>query len=475
MPRILTQLTTFCFIVVLIGQLGFKALAYLFDITHPSWIFWIFLYGMLVAYGIRRILLKRTDILDLLFITGLLFAVGNYGIFSQASPTKFAGVLATIWLGPYLLGRRFGQHICRFTAVNVYVIAAMTILLVIWQIVVKPEIINNDRLILFAPRNWDGVGGDGTMAYIGLAVGAACMVGFVHIQSLTARAKLTPAFYAHLVVVGALELFLLWFGSRSSLVAVVLSCALLTLFLSQKNGMRKYTTLLFLICIPLLGYPYLSSSRADLISQAGKIIIPLKSDGIAALLNLSHDIPSRSGNAVPSSIRGGLTNEPSIDQICKPSGNSSFSRMIMVMEAARLLIEHPGFGVGVGNFGFSDCETRSEFASPHNMLIHLLVDFGLIGALPWILLFLIILYRLLQMLRISRGQPREAYLHILSIWLFAMVVAQISGNVYIDFNIFMLTGAAVTIVRPSISRQVRDGFIHENALSTSPVTSSQSL
>lgn len=417
MTRPAAQFIAIGFFVVLFGQLGFKALAYHFGISHPSWVFWIALYSLLAVQGIHRFCLWRPGMPDQLFIAGMLYAVGNYAILGQADLLQFVGALTTIWLGPYLIGRFFARLIRPHTPAVIFGIAAITIVLVVWQIVIKPEVINNDRLILFAPNNWDGVGGDGTMAYIGNAVGAACMVGFVRIRSKVAQMTLTPTFYALLMTVGLLEVFMLFFGSRSALIAVLLSCTLLTLFQGRKNLARNYGILLFLIAIPLLAYPVLSSPRATLVSQMVEPPFSLKKE-----TNTEHD--------------------------CNLSGNSVSARHILFAEAARMFLEHPVFGVGAGNFGLFYCGPKSEFASPHNMQAHLLTEYGLIGALPWLLLFLFILYRLMKMLQTSGTQIDEASLCIISLWLFTVAIAQISGNVYIDFNVFMLTGAAVAVLHP---------------------------
>lgn len=416
MTRRAAQLTAISFFVVLFGQLGFKVAANSLGIAHPSWVFWAVLYGMVAFHEIRFVLPQprgplQPSGLDLLFVAGVLYAVVSFSFMGTGAPVRFAGILAAVWVGPYVLGRLLIRHIRRYAEATVAGIAAFTVVLIIWGVIQNPEVFLRDRLILFAARAWDGMGGDGTMAYIGAALGAACVALFARIQSMALKARLEPHFFAVFSAIGLLMVFLLWFGSRSSLVALFVSCVLLTLSLGKRNLLRNYGILLCLAGVLSLAYLFLPDARIQHIAQVGD------------------------------SVADALTEQPATQHIAQV-GNSISARIAMESEVVRMFLDRPLFGVGAGNF----CGSVSEFGSPHSIQPQLLAEFGIIGGIPWTLLFLIVLFRLLKMSHDLGDDTDQSVLAVLSIWLFIVVVAQITGNIYIDFNVFMLTGAAVAIV-----------------------------
>jgi O-antigen ligase len=66
---------------------------------------------------------------------------------------------------------------------------------------------------------------------------------------------------------------------------------------------------------------------------------------------------------------------------CDMPGNSPVRRMLMVREALQVFSEHPLSGAGVGHFSsHSSCyDYKRVLGNPHNILLHLLAELGLIG------------------------------------------------------------------------------------------------
>lgn len=427
MNRTVTNLTAVSFFVVLLGQLGFKAVAYYFGITHPSWAFWLALYAALAVFGIRRFNYRRLGTMDMLFLGGIVGAVLNFAVLGEGDSFGFVSVVAVIWLGPYLIGRVHSQHILRHGVPVVYAIAALTAVLVIWQVIQRPELMNSDRLVLFTPHDWDGWGGDGTQSYVGMSVGVAVMLGFSTLLSWAGRPVLSVRFYALCALIAVAEVFLLYFGSRSSLLVFLLSCVLLTCVCGSGYRTRMCMLLLYVLCVPVMAYPTVPESRGSLIGQL------FESGGREeAFVGLAGAGRGYSGI----SETGGE---------CQVDGHSTSIRLVLLREALRVFEAHPVFGIGAGNYGLNYCGLKREFVSPHNIVAQLLAEYGLIGSAPWLLLFFMILKRIWSALRTASAGVDKAYRQMLLVWFFFVAVSMFTGNIYIDFNVFMLTGVVLSL------------------------------
>ena len=79
----------------------------------------------------------------------------------------------------------------------------------------------------------------------------------------------------------------------------------------------------------------------------------------------------------------------------------NYERMLMWQSAYNMFIDHPVFGVGVGNYheeyinNYRSPLAREDTWHPHNVLLAMLAQTGIIGGLGYIVLFIYIFYKVI--------------------------------------------------------------------------------
>jgi O-antigen ligase len=125
-------------------------------------------------------------------------------------------------------------------------------------------------------------------------------------------------------------------------------------------------------------------------------------------------------------------------------GGSVFNRLVQLSEAWRLFWESPLFGIGASNFGFRFCGEAIEFASPHSLFAQVFVEYGLLGSGLLILMFATIIRTFSRRMRSPEFGARSLAWGLFGVWMFVLVQVQSIGNLFYDYQVFMLTGLFVS-------------------------------
>lgn len=405
------NLANLSFNFVLFGQLGFSAAAYYLHIGNPSWPFWIVLYIISALVISKHIMQFKLFSPDMYFFAFIAYVIVSFAMIGESSQFEFAQRIILICILPYLCGRILGSyfHISLFTSLQI--ISLLYLLLIGVEIFRHPELFYTDRLILFAAQDWDRTGGDPTGFNIGTTLGSAWVAAFAYLIYKGERHNVPVAsstrFWLFMTVL-SFPAILLFIGSRTSVVAITLSAVVLLSFASWLFIPKKIAWIATVITVLLVFSYFLTEQRKLLIQD------------------------------IPSVLLGYFdTNN------CAPSG-SVLNRLLDLREAWRLFLESPLFGIGATNFGLRYCGAKSEFASPHSFFAHVLVENGLIGTGLFVMMLYKIFRAYLHRMRFRDNPHRSTVLILFSIWVFVLIQVQITGNLFYDYQVFLVTGLIIS-------------------------------
>lgn len=119
-------------------------------------------------------------------------------------------------------------------------------------------------------------------------------------------------------------------------------------------------------------------------------------------------------------------------------------RVYLAESSIRMIKDHPVFGIGLDQFnrvytqdGYIMPEAREpELRSPHNIYLHVLVEAGLVGAIPMFLLWGYMLYYALKVIRENNPYGIAFFLGLLTVFvhgIFDYIFLQRAENQVIFF------------------------------------------
>lgn len=402
-------LISFLLVIVLYGQLAFNAMIYFFQVLNPSWPIWALLYAGCVFIAIRNI--KKINIysFDLVFLIFLSYVAMSFVLIGESSTNEF--VLRTLMfiVGPYLCGRILGQFSQLSMQRTLQVIFLIYVVLIITELIKNPALLTEeDRLRLFPLNGGTADKGISTAYNIGLNFGSMWVCFFSSIlwfiQKKSFSLKIHYLQLGGLLIIPFLNLAV---GSRSSMISIPLTAGVLMLF---THATLKNILSFSLIASVVLTFSYLlmPESRLSLLNQTEYFA----------------DIASSNTDS----------------EKCVLTGNSITARGTLAKEAFRLFYKEPTIGVGASNYGLKYCGNKDEFASPHSLFLQVLVDLGFFGMSFFVLLIYLIISNFKNAMK-SLSENRQLNLFILfSLWVFTIIQMQFSGNMYYDYQFFLLTG-----------------------------------
>jgi O-antigen ligase len=411
--------------IVIYGQLFFNAVSYYFQISHPSWGVWIFLYSAIVWIALKNT--YKTDIkisnLDVYFLVFMMYLIMNFILIGESDFNTFFFRVAFVCIGPYFIGRVIGSYVGPSLLKNLKLITLFYLVLVVFEIAINPSLFfDTDRLRLWAFVGEQSDNGVGTAYLLGITMGSMWVVAFVYStwkkKEIGTNIKYGIFFKTCLLII---PFVILSIGSRSSLAAmfgsaITLSFIASLLFHKKKVGGSISTVLLFLslIIIGIFVYIYiLPDSRKELLTE------------IYSSLSL---------------VSGGGSSKES----CLLEGSSISIRMVLMSEAARLFGDAPFFGVGASNYGWYYCGIRAGFVSPHSSIAQVLAELGIVGFGLFSLLLIEIVRKFINRVK-SRAHSNHIELPIMfSLWIFMLLQTQITGNIFSDYHFFLLTGLLIS-------------------------------
>ena len=419
MPQVY-KLAKLSFVVVLFGQFGFSAAAYYLHVSNPSWPFWIILYATSGVLALGHITMAKLTTVklttpDLYFFAFIGYVVASFVSVGESNQLEFVLRLLLICIGPYLCGRIIGKYAPIFPLSTLQVLSLLYLLIIGVELVRNPDLFGSDRLFLFAAKDWDGIGGNPTSFNIGITLGSAWAIAFAYLSLGKERHSVPVVSYARAwlpVILLSFPAILLFIGSRTSVVSIALCAVVILGCASWVSPRKKIGWLGAIIAGLIVFYNFLPDQRKLLIDEIA-------------------------------SAAFGFDDYASKFTFCAPGG-SVFERVVQLSEAWRLFLESPLLGIGATNYGLRFCGEAIEFASPHSLLVHVLVEYGLIGA-SLLMLMLISIYRaLLRSMRYGDYRTHPVVWGLFGVWVFVLIQVQFIGNLLYDYHVFLLTGLFVS-------------------------------
>lgn len=414
----MVRLASIFFLIVLYGQLIINAFGYYFNLSHPSWLAWAILYVLTALIAIKNLNNIRLLDYDLYFILFISYVCFSYIALGESDSQEFATWMFIICLGPYVSGRILGNHIGSMLVNNLNIILILYILIILMELVKNPALLfEHDRLFLFGTEADPGFG---TAYFIGLTFGSAWIIVVARVILASNNVKKLKIDKFSLVNIFILPLFISGFGSRSSLFAMVVCVALLVsvmFFISIRHGVNLLSKRIGLVSIVLIfcffAYELLPESRKLLLSQIFTF--------------------------------GWYTSNDE----CALAGTSIIARVTLIKESLRVFSDFPVFGVGASNFGLYYCGDKGEFLSPHSTIAQVLAEFGIVGFSLYALLIITMISKVVGRIRTYQYNLTSSIWVLFSLWLFMFLQMQITGNIYYDFQFYLLTGLLASSLRNS--------------------------
>jgi O-antigen ligase len=397
-------------VIVLFGQLLYVAAVYYVNFPKPAYAAWSVIYAAVAMLALRNPLPPGDRRIDIRFAICIIWLIFSFAIAGQSSGAGLAVTILMWMVAPYICGRYLGAHMKPVDFQLVYLLGVVMCGLMGIEFLRDPSLfIGVDRLRVFTNDDLKDLQG-GTAFYIASLFGGIFTIVMAILSAPrqeVREAGLLPV-RAH-VVFGAVSLVILvlW-GSRGGLLGILVIGGALAL---RNVNISLARTLFFVCCaagILFAGYSVLPEERRAFVDQ-----IP------AAMASFG-----QSG-------------------VCITDGDSTLVHLTMWAETWRLLQQAPLMGIGASNFGLQWCGDKIEFASPHSLILHILVEVGLIGAIPWLLLVggVVRLYRRGQAR--LQGQEKLTARILFFLWVYVFVTEQFSGNIFLDYHFYFFTGLLV--------------------------------
>jgi O-antigen ligase len=398
-------------IIALFGQLSYLAANFYLNIPHPSYPAWGAMYaGVMVLFFSGRGTRVLSDI-DIWFAICMAWLTFSFLIAGESSGADFFTYMVLFMAPAYVCGRYLGDRLVPKDLLLIYGLGVLMLALLMLEYLRDPGAFENvDRLRVFkGPEGATGLQG-GTAYYVASQFGGVFMIA-VGILSLSkadkAALKLGSMTIHKVAALVSLTVLLLW-GSRGSLVAIIVMGGV---FLARnfRIGLVRIFLILTTVGVIAVGsYMALPPDRQEFIDQ----------------------IPAGLQTFGQSSA-------------CITEGTSVLAHLTMLREAGKVLGRYPIFGIGSSNFGIYWCGDRMEFMSPHSSLLHALVETGLAGIIPWLMMYGSLLRQYRRCAPRMSPEDRALARCIFLLWAFTFLAGQTAGNIWSDYQIYLLTGMLV--------------------------------
>ena len=373
----------------------FKFIDNILQLRRPSLLFW-FICCIAVFFLLKKSHLKSC----LYFIFYLLIILLSFNLTNNKIPIEnFIYVIILYNLLPFLIGLTFETKY-----INIYLILKalvnLNILALIYCIFENYLTVSVDRSLLQSHSS--GLH-DITIAFeIGNLFGAFLCITFylLVISKNSLKIQLEYFSYASISLI-----ILIFFGSRTSLFSALLIIAIIIII------KIKEINIYFIILLLLIAFSNL---------------IFISEDRLIFLLEFNRLYENLFGN-----------------YSCDLGEGGSFAaHLTLYKEAIRLFIENPFFGIGVGNYGYRYCGYSIDLASPHSILLQLLVESGMTVFIPTLIFLAFIFVK--TIIFIKNGPINYSIIGILYAYIFFQL--QFSGNLYIDFHYYIILGLFINLL-----------------------------
>ena len=432
LARLFQSVAHMALAIVLFGQLAFSATQYYFGTENPSLPFWIILFvtsAVILTTDIKKVRILKEDIFLLLAVVVL---ATSFILFGKSEYYSFYYHLVFFVCLPYVFGRIVGRYTSLTLFSTFLAILILSLILIGFELARQPSLFwETDRLRLFVLTT----GGDPTAFYISAVFGSGFLVALTTLISgvyWTRVSKLSESiFLGSIASISFLTLLL--FGSRGGILAALLSAVLMTFLVRRgRSILFRLTLIVTLLATLVVAFQVMPLERKELVRQFSNTAMTIaQKDSKASSVKSPSNLSTTDGNEVD----------------CLQTGNSLTARLRMLSEAWRLIEASPWWGVGASNYGHEYCGAEGDLVSPHSSLAQILVELGILGSLIWYALFASVAWRVFAAILTSRNFDPTTARPYLAIFLFFFIQSQFSGNIYYDYQMFMVMGLLVSALQ----------------------------
>ena len=250
--------------------------------------------------------------------------------------------------------------------------------------------------------------------------------------------------------VACLSLFALFPASRPMMAVFSGLFALLVVAIDIRLGSRGPFILLIACLVGAVAIVFKrAGAREAVIRAAGLVVVLGLAYSLAAPAAAVAPPPALSGSPIPA----GATREPSptdapprvaqADAYASPQDPSTKERLETLQAALRFIAERPIFGWGGGLVGRNINGHLWDYA--HNTLLDPLVETGIVGAVPYWTLFVLVTLSVIAALR-RNGAVGGTLLPLLPLVSFVFLESLISGYVAQSRHLWLLVGFVCSLV-----------------------------
>lgn len=380
----------FSLLIMLFGQVLFQFVNFHFHISQISAPFVVFLY----LFSIIKIIVNPSVVQifkeDILIFFFFFYLAISYLLFGTSNTYEFWVRLFFVIVGPYLIGRQIGKNF-QISVFNFFiVIFILNVAVLLFEISKDLSLLNMDRFILYDTKDEFGSGGS-TQGFVAMVFGCALVVAAI-------SKGLWPKDFNRKLMLGVSSIFLVLFGSRSSIVSSIIAITISYLMANR----FKFMSIIKFVVVASVGIIFfilfVPTSRQDFFNEA------IKGEGSAGI------------------------------------------RSLLLLDAWNLIREAPILGIGASNFGYRYSFEFADFASPHSLFLHILTELGLLGLLIF-LLFIIYIFNKARLFFRQKNDNKTNSIQIVvfTIWLFYIIDMQFYGNMFYDYQLYIISGLIVAI------------------------------
>jgi O-antigen ligase len=387
------------------GQFLSMALFYLLKI--PGLYFLIFAIALIYAAKIifQRHSFHTVNSLDLFWVSYFILSLASAGLFGHGNFLNFSIIFITQAIIPFYLGRVLREN-CNARRINFYLnlLFAAYLGILILLFLQDPSNFFSDRFYPFLDKYAENVGGDPTQSFLGYGLAAILLSNYFMVRSKNEE------FSKH----GLLKIFIIFnciflffiVASRSSIIAL-----LLIIFANEYGSKKPHRKFFYLLpgAVVLVGFfiKLFSDERLNFITE------------LMVIFNL------------------GDKNLACIDEV----DGSILYRVSGIFQSLILFLDNPIFGVGVGNYGWFYCGVKGDFIYPHNIILQIMSELGLIG----MTIFCLCLYKTYKanvkfLCFYDDSIHGDVTKLFFNYWIFCLLIAIFSGNSYSDILFYLLSG-----------------------------------
>lgn len=133
--------------------------------------------------------------------------------------------------------------------------------------------------------------------------------------------------------------------------------------------------------------------------------------------------------------------------------SSAQARLAVMRDAWQLFVTRPFLGWGTG--AVSAFGAGREQLYPHNILLELAAETGLVGVSLYLILFAMVFYRLLKKIG-STSHQQPIWMALMAMLLFTLLNAMVSGDLNANRDLFLFSGVAVAAAENSAGSRAPD-------------------